>query len=234
MRFTRKKIMVAATALLTATSMMASVAPAQANEFAIVADQTTNLALTGQVVNVSVNNLPVSTGVYLRLCAGTPADAAKARLTNCASMADTAWVTVSRAAIAQGAAALAGPVALKVPSTFVSGATTVDCTVTACGISSRRDHLGGATDFTLDRFVPVSFAAAVIAKTGVVLEGSRVSYTILNQKGKRVSFMVGFKKYTRVATSDNFAFSAKAPKDKMFTASAFVGNKKIVGKSLRK
>lgn len=234
MKNTRKQLIAFTTAALTAASLVAGVAPAQANEFSVVADKTTNLALTGQVVNVTVSNLPAATGVYLRLCAGTAADAVKARPAACTSMNDTAWVTTNPAALGQGAKPLAGPVALKVPSTFVAAGVTIDCAVSACGIAVRRDHLGGAADFSLDRFVPVTFAAAVVAKTAVVLEGSKVNFTILNQKGKKVSFMVGYKKYTRVANSDNFSFSANAPKDKKFSASAYVGNRKIVGKSLKK
>lgn len=231
---TRRKTAVALTAMLTAASLMTFVAPASASEFGITADQSTNLAREGAVVNVTVNNLSPTLGIYLRLCAGTAEDATRARLTNCASMADTIWTTNFRAGLAQGAVALTGPVALKVPSSFVVGTATVDCTTTPCGISSRRDHLGGATDFSLDRFVPVTFAPVVVAENGVVLRGSRVTYTIVDQMGKRISFFVGFKKYTRVAKSDNFVFRAKAPGDRRFEASAFIGNRELLSRTLRR
>ena len=236
MKNTRKQLVAFTTAALTAASLVTAAIPAQAAEFNVVADKTTNLALTGQVVKVTVNDLPAATGIYLRICAGTVADAAKARPAACASMSDTAWVTTNAAALGQGAKPLNGPVALKAPSTFVAAGATVDCTLTPCGIAVRRDHLGGATDFSLDRFIPVTFAAAaaVVEKTSVALEGSMVNFTILNQKGKKVSFMVGSKKYTKVANTDAFTFSAKAPKDKKFTASAYVGKQKLVAKSLKK
>lgn len=230
----RKKIMASATAVLTATALMTFIAPAQANEFSITVDQTSNLARTGAVVNVTVNNLSPTLGIYLRLCAGTAEEAAKARLANCVSMGETVWTTNNRAALAQGATALTGPVALKVPSTFTTATSTIDCSVTPCGISSRRDHLGGATDFSLDRFVPVTFAPAAVAKTGVKLQGSRITYTIADQMGERITFYVGFKKYSRVAKSDSFTFRAKAPSDKRFEASAFIGNRELVSRTIRR
>lgn len=233
MMITLRKATSFTTAMLATASLVFAAAPAQAADFTVVADKTQNLALEGQVVNLTLSNLPNATGVYLRLCASTAADAASTRPTACTSMADTAWVTTNPAALAQGAKALVGPVVLKVPSSFVSAATTIDCTKTACGIAVRRDHLGGATDLTLDRFIPVTFSAAV-AKSSVATDGNKVSFTVLNQKGKKVTFIVGYKKYTRVAKSDNFVFSAKAPKDKKFSASAYVANKKIAGKSLTK
>lgn len=235
MKNTRKQLVAFTTAALTAASLVTAAIPAQAAEFNVVADKTTNLALTGQVVNVTVNDLPAATGIYLRICAGTVADAAKARPAACASMGDTAWVTTNAAALGQGAKPLNGPVALKAPSTFVAAGATVDCTLTPCGIAVRRDHLGGATDFSLDRFIPVTFAAAaVVEKTSVALEGSKVNFTILNQNGKKISFKVGSKKYSKVADTDTFTFSAKAPKDKKFIASAYVGKQKLVAKTLKK
>lgn len=234
MKSTKTKIIGFSSAALIAVSVLTGAGAAQAADFSVVADKSTNLALTGQVVNVTVANLPASTGVYVRLCAGTLEDATKARPANCAGMADTAWVTTNPAALGQGAKALTGPIALKVPSSFVSGATTVDCTKVACGIAVRRDHLGGTADYSLDRFIPITFASALVAKTSVALEGSKVNFTILNQKGKKVTFVVGFSRYTKVAKSDEFTFSTKAPKDKKFSASAYVASKKLVGASLKK
>jgi hypothetical protein len=234
MNNTRTKFIAFTIATITSASLFGASIPAQAAEFTVTADKTINLALTGQLVNVAVSNLPAGTGIYLRVCAGSATDAAKARPTACTSMGDTAWVTTNPAALGQGAKPLTGPVALNVPSTFLAAGVTIDCAVSDCGIAVRRDHLGGAADFSLDRFIPITFAAATVSKTGVVIDGSKVNFTILNQKGKKVSFIVGYKKYTKVVDSDNYTFTAKAPKDKQFTASAFVGSKKIVGKKLKK
>jgi hypothetical protein len=231
MKITRKRMLALGAAALTTVSLLASVAPAQAADFSVTADKTSGLALTGQVVNVTVSDLPAATGIYIRLCAGTLAEVTKARPTACAPTASTVWVSNNPVALAQGGKALTGPVALPVPATFASGETTVDCAKVACGIAVRRDHLGGATDFSLDRFIPVTFgAAAVVVKSGVALASSKVTINVVNQKGKKITFFVGSKKFTRVATSDNYIFSAPAPKAEWFIASAYVGAKKIVAK----
>lgn len=231
MNITRKRILALGAAALTTVSLLASVAPAQAADFSVTADKTTGLALTGQVVNVTVSDLPAATGIYIRLCAGTLAEVTKARPTACAPTASTVWVSNNPVALAQGGKALTGPVSLPVPATFASGETVVDCTKVACGIAVRRDHLG-STDFSLDRFIPVTFAAVpvVVVKSGVALASSKVTINVVNQKGKKITFFVGSKKFTRVATSDNFEFSAPAPKAEWFIASAYVGAKKIVSK----
>lgn len=234
MKNTRTKIIGFSSAALIAASVLTGLGAAQAADFSVVADKSANLAPTGQVVNVTLANLPASTGVYVRLCAGTLEEASKARPANCAGMADTAWVSSNPAALGQGAKAITGPIALNVPASFVSGATTVDCTKVACGIAVRRDHLGGTSDYSLDRFIPVTFASAVVAKTSVALAGSKVNFTILNQQGKKITFVVGYARYTKVAGSDEFTFSTKAPKDKNFSASAYVGSKKLVGASLKR
>lgn len=231
MNNTRNRILAIATTAVTAAALVIGSAPAQAADFSVTADKSTGLALTGQIVNVTVSNLPANTGVYVRLCAGTLEEVAKARPTACAPMASTVWVSSNPVALAQGGKALTGPIALPVSATYVSGETTVDCAKTACGIHVRRDHLGGSTDFSLDRFIPVTFgAAAVVAKSGVALASSKVTITVANQKGKKVTFFVGSKKFTRVANSDNYVFSAPAPKTNWFIASAYVGAKKIVAK----
>lgn len=234
MKNIRTKIIGFSAAALIAASVLTGVGPSQAADFSVVADKSANLAITGQVINVTVANLPASTGIYLRLCAGTLEEASKARPSNCTGMAETAWVSSSATALAQGAKALSGPIALNVPASFVSGATTVDCAKVACGIAVRRDHLGGTSDYSLDRFIPVSFGTPVVAKTAITFSGAKVNFIILNQKGKRITFVVGFDRFTKVATSNEFSFSAKAPKDKKFSASAYVGSKKLVGSTFKK
>lgn len=234
MKNTRMKITVFGTAALTMISMVAAVAPAQAADFSVTADKSTALVAAGDVVKVSLNNLPAEAGVYVRLCAGSLADVMKARPTSC--FGQGSWVSSSKASIAQHASdAAAGPVALDVKSVFTSGTTTVDCAVQACGIHVRRDHLG-PTDFSLDRFIPVTFAAAPVAvvKSGIALASSKVTITVANLKGKKITFVVGTKKFTRVANSDNFVFSAPAPKAQWFIASAYLGSKQIVSKKFTK
>jgi hypothetical protein len=219
---------------LTASLLVAGYAlPAQATSFSVSADKTQGLARTGQVVNVTLTGLPENTGVYLRLCAGTLEQVTQARPTNCVGMGETVWVSTNPSALGQGAVALSGAIALKVPSTITSGSTIIDCTQTACGIHVRRDHLGGATDFSLDRFIAVDFEK-LVAKNQVVLEDSKVKFTIVKKKGKRITFVVAGKQYNRLAKSNNFVFEVSAPKKSTFKAVATVGTKRLVAKTLTK
>lgn len=234
MKNTRMRIAAISVATFTAISLVAATAPAQAADFSVTADKSTSLVAAGDVVKVTLNNLPAEAGLYVRLCAGTLADVSKARPTNC--FGQGAWVSSSASSITQHATdASAGPVSLDVKAVFTSGTTTIDCQAVACGIHVRRDHLA-PTDFSLDRFIPVTFASvpAQIVKSGVSLTSSKVKINVVNLKGQKVSFVVGTKKFTRIATSDNYTFSAPAPKASWFVASAYVGSKKIVSKKFTK
>lgn len=46
-----------------------------------------------------------------------------------------------------------------------AGFESTDCTTTTCGVFVRRDHMGGASDYSQDAFAPVSFAS-VAATSG--------------------------------------------------------------------
>lgn len=234
MKNTRMRISTIGVVALTAISAFTAVAPAHAADFSVSADKSAALVASGDVVKVTLNNLPAETGVYVRLCAGTIADVTKARPTNC--FGQGAWVSNAASSIAQHATdAKAGPVALDVKSVFTSGTTTVDCQAVACGIHVRRDHLM-PTDFSLDRFIPVTFAAVPVAPTesAVALANSKVTITVVGQMDKRITFVIGNKKVSRVATSDAFAFTAPAPKSMWFIASAYLGAKKLVSKKFSK
>jgi len=222
-----------AVSLLTAASLLATGVPAVASTFTVSADRTSDIKVAGDVINVSLTNLPANSGVYIRLCKATADEASRARPQVCADMRATKWVTNAPMAVAQGGTLLTGStVALPVTATFVAGTTNVNCAVDACGVHIRRDHLGGATDFALDRFIPITFTNRVTAQSDVVLANSRVTFTVANQKGKRITFQVGNRKFTRTATSKSFTFSVKAPKRASFESSAFVGSRELVSKRL--
>jgi len=229
-----KRLGLIGAALLTTTALLGSALPATAAEYSVTASKTVKLKAAGDVVNVTVANLPANSGVYIRLCKATAEEAAKARPQVCADMRSTKWVTTSAMAVGQGATLISdAPIALAVSASFVSGELAVNCLVDACGIHVRRDHLGGATDFSLDRFIAVSFAPAK-AKNAVSFADSKVSITVVNQKGKRISFVVGDKRFTRTAKTKSFTFTTKAPDAATFRAAAFVGSKKLVSKKLTK
>ena len=158
----------AAVATLTLVSALVAVAPAQAADFSVTADKTQHLIVAGDTVTVTLANVPAGQGVYLRLCAGTLADVAKARPTDCVGMDKTVWASTDATALAQHASDATKPQSVPVVAQFNSAGKAIDCTVVACGIHVRRDHLGGSTDFALDRFIPVTFGAAVETAKPVV------------------------------------------------------------------
>ena len=201
----------AAVAALTAFSALAAVAPAQAADFGVTADKTQHLTIAGDTVTVAASNIPAGQGIYLRLCAGTLADVAKARPADCVGMDKTVWASTAASSIAQHATDATTPLKVPVVAQFTSGSKTIDCTQVACGIHVRRDHLGGSTDFSLDRFIPVTFGAPVPAAHPSVVAG-KVQVHVADANGQTVTFVVAGKKYVRAITSDDFTFSLDAAK----------------------
>lgn len=223
------------TKLITGLALIASVltpATAHADAFTISADRSSNLAIAGDKVNVTITGLPADEGVYVRLCAGTTAEVATARPANC--FGQGSWVSLSAAAQQQGAGDASKPVELAVMAKFTSGSTAVDCTVQACGIHVRRDHMGGATDFSLDRFIPVTFGAAAAApKTSAVFKAGKVSFEVVGQNGKSLVFKYGSKTATRKATSDDYKVSfAFAGTAKTLIVSVKASGKTVLSKKL--
>ena len=158
----------AAVATLTAIASFTAVAPAHAADFSVTADKTQNLTIAGDTVTVTASNIPAGEGIYLRLCAGTLADAAKGRPADCVGMDKTVWASTDAGSLAQHASDATKPLLVPVVAQFTSAGKTIDCTQVACGIHVRRDHLGGSTDFTLDRFIPLTFGAAAATPKPVV------------------------------------------------------------------
>jgi hypothetical protein len=228
----KTRISSVAVAALTAIVALTAVTPAQAADFAVTADKSKNLVAAGDTVTVTLANLPTGQGVYLRLCAGTLAEVAKARPADCVGMDKTVWASSLAAALRQGATEAAEPKAVSVVAQFSSAGKTIDCAVVACGIHVRRDHFGG-TDFSLDRFIPVTFAAAApaapIAPTAVAsVAAGKVKIQVANAKGQKVTFVVGSKKYVRTLNSDAYTFTAAAAKGaKTVKVSAVLGSRSI-------
>ena len=200
-----------AIAALTAVTALTATTPANAADFGVTADKTQNLALGGDTVTVTLANLPAGQGVYLRLCAGALADVAKARPADCVGMDKTVWASSSPAALAQGATDATKPKAVTVVAQFTSAGKTIDCAMVACGIHVRRDHLGGSTDFSLDRFIPLTFGAPVPAAHPSVVAG-KIQIHVADANGQTVTFVVAGKKYVRAINSDDYTFTLDAAK----------------------
>jgi hypothetical protein len=207
----KNRIATVAVAALTAISALVATAPAQAADFGVTADKTQHLTIAGDVVTVTVANVPAGQGVYLRLCAGTLADVAKARPADCVGMDKTVWASTAASSLAQHASDATQPLKVPVVAQFTSAGKTIDCTIVACGIHVRRDHLGGSTDFTLDRFIPLTFGAPVPAAHPSVVAG-KVQIHVADANGQSVTFVVAGKKYVRTVNSDDYTFTVAAAK----------------------
>ena len=207
----KNRLAALAVAGLTAASALTAVAPAQAADFGVTADKTQHLTIGGDTVTVTLANVPAGQGVYLRLCAGTLADVAKARPADCVGMDKTVWASTDPTALAQRASDATKTQAVPVVAQFTSAGKTIDCAVVACGIHVRRDHLGGSTDFSLDRFIPLTFGAPVPAAHAAVVAG-KIQIHVADANGQTVTFVVAGKKYVRVINSDNYTFTLAANK----------------------
>ena len=220
-------------ALAGTVAMVASaVMPASATGFSVSADKSTNLVVAGDTVTVTLTGVPADQGVYVRLCKGTLAEATQARPIQC--FGQGAWVSMSTAQQGFGAGNAGAPVALAVQARF----DTVDCTVDACGIHIRRDHNGGSNDYSLDRFIPVTFAPvtaqAPVAQNGLTRAKGKVTFRIVNKNGKTVTLVVGSRKIVKKITSDDFTVSVSAPAKGAFKAEASVGGAKLLSKRYSK
>jgi hypothetical protein len=240
-----KKISIAvATSIVLAT---AAVAPAQATGFAVSADKTSALVAAGDTVNVTITDLPTNTGIYVRLCASTAEQALVGRPADC--FGQGSWATDNSAYFAYGAADAANPVALSVQAQFTANGHDINCLTQACGIHIRRDHLNG-TDYSLDRFVPVTFTdpnavvtppstdtdptpavtPVVAPKNGVSHSPGKVTFTFVNKKGKTVTIYVGTLRVVKKITTANFKVTVAAPTRGWFYANAYVSGVKILSK----
>ncbi|WP_296632258.1 hypothetical protein [Rhodoluna sp.] len=219
MNNTRIRAIALGAAALTALSAMVAVAPAQAADFSVTADKSVGLNAAGDTVNVTLNNLPADTGVYVRLCAGSAADALKARPTSC--FGQGAWASNAATSIAQHASDASKPIALAVQASFVSGTTAVNCLTQACSIHIRRDHLN-PTDFSLDRVVPVTFADLTTQSATAAVVAKKLAVTLNNVDGEKVVISVSNKKYTRVVKGAVYVAKLPLPANKKLKAATVV------------
>lgn len=131
----------------------------------IVVDPATGLDAAGDVVQVDGTGIPAGQGVYVRLCQapmGTVGTAA-GRPVPAVCDGDGLWATPSPPAgqplppVVDGAFS----VELDVVGAFAGETSVIDCTApSSCGVFVRRDHNGGAADFSLDSFTPITFDPA--------------------------------------------------------------------------
>jgi len=134
---------------------------AQAAETKFTGGPLTNLDYQGATVNITLSNVPAKGGLYIQQCVEAPAGSRSALCNKAIEL----WISTAR-----GASFLpTAPIVFKPTGSFVSGTTTVDCTVSKCGIFMRFDHTVPA-DFTEDQFFPITFKAAVAGTTTLVAD----------------------------------------------------------------
>jgi hypothetical protein len=157
-----KKLVVMAllAALLTPVS-------AQAAQTKFVGGPLTNLDYQNATINITLTDVPTKGGLYIQQCVEAPAGTRSALCNKAVEL----WISTARGASFLPTAAIV----FKPTGSFVSGSTTVDCTVSKCGIFMRFDHTVPA-DFSEDKFFPITFKAAVAGTT--TLAADEVTGTI--------------------------------------------------------
>lgn len=131
---------------------------AQAAETKFVGGPLTNLDYQGATINISLSNVPAKGGLYIQQCVEAPAGTRSALCNKAVEL----WISTARGASFLPTAAIS----FKPTGSFVVGATTVDCTVSKCGIFMRFDHTVPA-DLTEDQFFPITFKAAIAGTTAL-------------------------------------------------------------------
>lgn len=161
-----KRFTVIALAIATAIPVI-SAAPSQAETFAFASSPLTNLDPAGATINGGFTKFPTGSGMYIQQCI---APVGTARPVTCSDTIQL-WVT---AAGGPGTTSPTGAIAIKVAGTIIGKGVTVDCTTVQCGLFFRRDHTA-PTDFTEDKFLPITFAKGV---TAPVLAADEITVTL--------------------------------------------------------
>ena len=162
----RKRFTAIALAIATAIPVI-SAAPSQAETFAFASSPLTNLDPAGATINGGFTKFPTGSGMYIQQCI---APVGSARPVTCSDTIQL-WVT---AAGGPGTTSPTGAISIKVAGTIIGKGVTVDCTIVQCGLFFRRDHTA-PTDFTEDKFLPISFTKGV---TAPVLAADEVTVTL--------------------------------------------------------
>jgi hypothetical protein len=128
---------------------------AQAETFAFSSSPLTNLNPAGATINGGFTKFPAGKGLYIQQC-NEPV--AGARPTICSSTVQV-WVSDSGT---PGTVKPTSAIAIS-PTVMITGsAGSIDCTKVTCGLFFRVDRMG-PTDFSEDKFLPISFAAGTAA-----------------------------------------------------------------------
>ena len=126
------------------------------------------------LIDVTLAKFPTKGGLYIQQCLQAPEGV---RPTICNKAAEL-WISTMRGA----SFAPTAKIVFKPTSTFISGTTTVDCTISSCGAFLRYDHTVPA-DFSEDQFIPLAFKSLTQEQS---LGGFKVPTSI--KVGKKIKF----------------------------------------------
>ena len=129
-----------------------SVPQAQAAEVGFVGKISSSQVL----IDVTLTKFPTKGGLYIQQCVEAPLGT---RPTLCNAAAQLWISTEPRASFAPTA-----KIVFKPTSTFTSGTTSVDCTVSSCGAFLRYDH-NLTSDTSEDQFIPLTFKSLTQVQT---------------------------------------------------------------------
>ena len=155
--FTRASMTFIAATLTMAVTTIAVPGTAMADgAFAPTVTPTSGLDPAGDSVEVTLTGLPTGQGVFVRFCA-QPQPGTRPAPATCDGQGVWAVENFPFGPPPTDGSVVkpsSGPVTLPVRGSFAG----IDCTTVTCGVFTRRDSLGGATDRSLDTFTPVTFA----------------------------------------------------------------------------
>jgi hypothetical protein len=157
----------AITAVVIALSSLVFTSHAQAETFGWASSPLTNLDPAGATINGGFTKFPTQAGMYIQECV---APVGTARPTTCSDTLQV-WVT---AAGGQGSISSTGGIAVKVAGSITGKGVSVDCTKVQCGLFFRLDHTA-PTDFSEDKFYPISFKSGAAAP---VLAADEITVTL--------------------------------------------------------
>ena len=157
MRRKMKKIIV----VLAVIGALLVPASANAAETKFTGAPLTNLDSQGATINIMLLGVPAKGGLYIQECVEAPAGTRSALCNTAVQL----WISNAR-----GASFLPTDVIkFKPTGSFVSGTTTVDCTVSKCGIFMRFDHTVPG-DLSEDQFIPLTFKAATAGNVALPVD----------------------------------------------------------------
>jgi hypothetical protein len=230
MKFSKPAIAIVSTLVLALGVGTIAHATPRTPAYSVTSSKMMNLAPSGESINVTVSGTPSGQGIYIRFCQAP--EPVTSRATNCDAAHDV-WASTDPAMLAYHAAALSGALALTAQSSFTANGASIDCTHVLCGVFVRRDHMGGSTDFALDRFIPVSFGNAPATVSVTAVRGSgKITETLTNALGRIITVTVGATTVTKTITRSPQSFVWTATKNHGITVTTVSGSVRLSTKSV--